>query len=211
MRRPKAKPPAADRYVDTGKALSSFAGEVHVRCVRCDTAGVVTAAWAPYRWDARFRCAGCGLALNSADRDWVGPMRVSGRQRCGQCGGKWLTPAVEYPAPPPMLPARLPAPCPGCGHVTQVEVTVCREFPRDRCCDPHFGLPLRLAVSTRWGKVWAYNALHLAELSGYVSAKLRVRERPNKYSMFWRMPQWMKAAKHREEVEKALRKLVEMY
>lgn len=73
--------------------------------------------------------------------------------------------------------------------------------------DPHFGLPLRFITNTRYGTVWAYNLKHLDELSRYVGAKLRERQGAGNGSMFSRLPKWMKLAKHREEIAKALGKL----
>ncbi|MEO1492873.1 MAG: hypothetical protein AAFV19_12030 [Pseudomonadota bacterium] len=69
-------------------------------------------------------------------------------------------------------------------------------------------------VATRRGTIWAVNPVHLAAMQGYVagarqhpfdpvtgSRRLRNRD--------WRsrLPQWMKLAKNREDVLRALRKL----
>ena len=59
----------------------------------------------------------------------------------------------------------------------------------------------------RLGTVWAYNSKHIEELLGYVSAKLRVRQRSGNIAMFSRLPKWMKVARHRDEVTKALSRL----
>lgn len=199
-----------ERFVDTGKRLIGFADEVLVSCTGCGAPGIVHANWAPYTWHAKFECSNCQLALSSEAEHWVGAVRLSGRQPCGYCGHKWLTPAIEYEAPPNDPLPQLVAECPECGHQTMVKASLCRTFPDDRCCDPHFGLPLRLTISTRHGTVWAYNLAHLNELSGYVAAKLRVRQKSGNSLMFSRIPKWMKLAKHREEIEKALCKLKTM-
>lgn len=85
-----------------------------------------------------------------------------------------------------------------------------RGMPEDRCCDPHFGLPLWLATGTRHGTIWAYNLRHLNELSGYVNAKLRTRQNAGNRTMFWCLPKWIKLAKNRDEISKALCKLSSM-
>lgn len=199
-----------ERFVDTGKLLTGFADEILVNCADCGTPGVVQATWVPYRWKAKFECANCCLTLCSESGDWVGAVRLSGRQPCGYCGHRWLKPAIEYEAPPIEPLSQLVADCPECGRQTLVNASLARTFPTDKCCDPHFGLPLKLAVSTRHGIVWAYNLRHITELSAYVNAKLRVRQNSGNSAMFSRIPKWMKLAKHREEIAKALGKLNNM-
>lgn len=197
----------SERFVDTGRFLTAFADEVLVNCTDCGAAGVVHATWSPYRWAADFECSNCHLALSSELGHWVGAVRASGRQPCGYCGHKWLTRSIEYAAPPLEPPTHITAECPECSRQTLVKALLSRTMPEDRCCDPHFGLPLRLATSTRHGTIWAYNLKHLNELSGYVTAKLRVRQNPSNSAMFSRLPKWIKLAKHRAEVAKALSKL----
>jgi hypothetical protein len=199
-----------ERFVDTGKPLMAFADEVLVTCTCCGSPGVVHATWSPYKWSAHFECAKCRLHLSSEMGHWVGTVRLSGRQPCGYCGHKWLTPSTEYTTPPADTPTHIGAQCPECGRQTLVKASLARALPEDRCCDPHFGLPLRLATNTRHGTVWAYNQRHLNELSGYVTAKLRVRQNAGNRAMFSRLPKWMKLAKHREEIAKALCKLSAM-
>lgn len=201
---------ASERFVDTGKSLMAFADEVLVSCATCGSQGVVYANWYPYKWAAHFECDECRLKLNSEMGHWVGPVRLSGRQPCGYCGYKWLTPSIEYTTPPADYPTQIAADCHECGHQTFVNASLDRNSPDDRCCDPHFGLPLRLATSTRHGTVWAYNQRHLIELSGYITAKLRTRQKSGNSAMFSRLPKWMKLAKHREEIAKALCRLSAM-
>ena len=73
--------------------------------------------------------------------------------------------------------------------------------------EPHLGLPLLLSVSTRHGTVWAYNERHLRELRSFVGAKLRLSRGAGNASMFSRLPAWMKSAKNRDDMLKALAKL----
>lgn len=195
------------RHLDTGKFLASFADEVLVTCTQCGTPGAVHATWSPYKWSAHFECGNCHLRLSSEAGHWLGPAILSGRQPCGYCGHKWLTPSVEYKTPPVKVPTQIAASCPQCERRTKVNATLTRNFREDYGCDPHFGLPLRLATSSRHGTVWVYNYRHLSELSGYVAAKLRVRQKSGNSTMFSRLPKWMKLAKHRDEIAKALRKL----
>ncbi len=91
-----------------------------------------------------------------------------------------------------------------------VEVTPERSVPEDRAIDPHFGLPLLLKAPSRYGLVWAYNERHLHELQTYIGAKLRERAGSGNGSMCSRLPAWMKRAKNREDILKALHRLASM-
>jgi len=77
----------------------------------------------------------------------------------------------------------------------------------ERACSPWFLLPLLLTVSTSLGDVWAYNSRHLEQLRAYVAATLR--DERNNVGRSWssRLPAWMKAAKNRDTVLKALDRL----
>ena len=195
------------RHVDTGKHLTSFASNVLVRCVACNRPGTVKAVGKGYSWDAEFNCVHCHLKLRSTLDHWVGPVQIYGRRPCGYCGFKWLKPNIHLEKMPLSHPSVINFRCPECGNETEVNLASRRVIPGDSCIDPHFGLPLILATSTRRGTVWAYNLEHLKELVEYISAKLRTRQNSGNRSMFSRLPKWMKLAKHRDDVLKALAKL----
>ncbi|WP_099494955.1 hypothetical protein [Stenotrophomonas maltophilia] len=194
--------PAPGRHFDDGRSLQAFADRVAVRCHRCDAPGWVIARWEPYRWTARFRCTACSAALDSGD--WVGAVRILGRQPCGFCGHQWLHVCRPIPAGIP-APASFPARCAQCGRSTEVAVAM-RPLRDAEPADPHFGLPLRLVESTRAGLLWAYNAEHLQALHEYVGATLR-EGRGHHRSMFSRLPQWMKLARNRVLLQRAVERL----
>jgi DNA-directed RNA polymerase subunit RPC12/RpoP len=201
------KMPRANRFVDDGKTLACFADEVLVRCIHCGAPGRISATWAPYRWTASFRCAKCGLSLSSTADDWVGPVCAFGRRPCGNCGHKWLVARQRFDGFPRSIPEHLPVECPECGHTSPVQVHAERAGSTNPAVDPHFGMPLYLVHSLRLGTVWAYNEHHLCELRLYVRATLRVRQGGGNRAMFSRIPVWMKLAKNREPVTRALQKL----
>jgi hypothetical protein len=198
--------PVAGRHFDDGRSLQAFADRVAVRCHRCDTPGWVLASWAPYRWTARFRCTGCSAALDSVDNPWVGPVRLDGRRPCGHCGHQWLSVHQHRPSATTGVPGTLPAACAQCGRSSEVSVTV-RPLRAGGPADPHFGLPLRLVEPTRAGLLWAYNTAHLQALLDYVNASLR-ESRGVHHSMFSRLPGWMKLARNRAVVQKAITRLI---
>ena len=194
------------RHFDDGHTLSAHAGRIAVCCHRCGAAGWVSAQWQPYRWQARFRCHACSVALDSAQGSWVGVVCCSGRRPCGYCGHQWVTVCQVQTAAGRPPPTQLPGTCAQCGRHSEVAVTPSRlrdGAPRD----PHFGLPLRLVESTRAGVVWAYNAEHLQALLAFTGAKLRERGAVHNASMFSRLPTWMKLARHRALLQRALQRL----
>ncbi len=75
--------------------------------------------------------------------------------------------------------------------------------------DWYFQLPLWLEISCCGEKLWAYNEKHLAFLERYVSAKLRERTKKGRNSFLSKLPKWMKTAKNRDEILKAIGKLKE--
>ncbi len=72
--------------------------------------------------------------------------------------------------------------------------------------DPHFGMPLWLVEPTRAGLLWAYNAEHLQALHDYATATLRESSGHHR-SMFSRLPQWMKLARNRVLLQRAVERL----
>jgi hypothetical protein len=195
------------RHLDVGAHLWEFADEVLVLCARCNQAGRVVRLDAA---DARcfgFECVQCGLKLLSSRNDWVGPVAYTGRRPCGTCGHKWLAVRIEEDRYPREARRLIPVRCPGCLNDCEVSADAEPAGPDDRCIDPHLGLPLLLVEPTRHGRVWAYNLHHLRELRAYVAAKLRERRGAGNSSMYSRLPAWMKAAKHRDEMLKAIDRL----
>lgn len=74
---------------------------------------------------------------------------------------------------------------------------------------PH--LDLWLKTDTRHGTVWAYNLEHLDHLRRFVAATLRERapwyEHGRKMTYVARLPAWIKQAKNRAEVLRAIDRL----
>ncbi|WUG72234.1 hypothetical protein OG828_25615 [Streptomyces sp. NBC_00457] len=79
--------------------------------------------------------------------------------------------------------------------------------------DPFFGLPLWLQAETRHGWVWAYNPEHLDLIRQFVQAPLRERPpwdstgRKRKMTLVARLPSWIKSAKNRAEVLRAIERI----
>lgn len=75
--------------------------------------------------------------------------------------------------------------------------------------DWYFGLDLWLKTSCCGEMLWVYNRKHLDFLENYVSAKLRERMPHRNKSLASRLPKWIKSAKNRDQVLKAIAKLKE--
>jgi hypothetical protein len=75
--------------------------------------------------------------------------------------------------------------------------------------DWYFRLPLWLQIECGGKTLWAYNQKHLEFIENYVSAKLRQRTPNTNKSLASRLPQWIKRAKNRDEVLRAIGKLKE--
>ncbi|RLK59440.1 TFIIB-type zinc ribbon-containing protein [Actinokineospora cianjurensis] len=93
--------------------------------------------------------------------------------------------------------------CAGCGHVA----TVVPEWSEwGGATDPYFGLPLWLRARCCGGRtVWAFNESHVDLLERFVGARVRERRAsPGTMSLVARLPRWMKTAKNRDEVLRAI-------
>ncbi len=75
--------------------------------------------------------------------------------------------------------------------------------------DWYFREPIWLQIECCGETLWAYNKEHLEFIENYVAAKLRERIPNVNKSLASRLPQWMKSAKNRAEILKAIAKLKE--
>lgn len=83
-----------------------------------------------------------------------------------------------------------------------------REFRERPGIERRFGARLWLRAECCGGELlWANNAAHLDYLDAYIGATLRERPPDASSQLFWRLPGWMKDAKHREEVVRTLTRL----
>ncbi|WP_339133674.1 hypothetical protein WJM95_30855 [Streptomyces sp. f51] len=136
--------------------------------------------------------------------------RFTGRMLvvCPKCGGRALVvprPGVEAPKYFTELlfqPRRLV--CEGCGTVAdrtaeQRGGALVGAVPGGTE-DPFFRRPLWLQTRCAGRILWAYDVEHVDALAAFVGARLRERRASPTRAMFARLPAWMKAAEHRDEV-----------
>lgn len=135
---------------------------------------------------------------------------------CPRCGGQAAV--VPRPGLPPLRyhsellyrPRRLA--CTGCGANAAWEAELSGGalvgVTLGGTEDPFFGRPLWLQTRCAGHVLWAYNERHTAELAAYVGASLRERGAARAtMSMVARLPAWLKAAAHRDEVLAGLARL----
>ncbi|OKL51188.1 hypothetical protein [Buchananella hordeovulneris] len=198
--------PVARRHFARNNWIYGFT-PVLVCCPRCQAPGTV---WPAGQRGALFSepaapfgCLQCGWR---AER-WQGPGCLEVRRRCAACG-QWLTARRTLAGPPRQR--HLPVRCEGCRWDGQAEAEFVPgdPFRHDPPLDYLFGLPLWLATHTRHGWLWALNGDHLAKLRAYVGAQVRQLP-PGNVHWASRLPAWIKAAKHRAEVLRALDKLAD--
>ncbi|MBP2584737.1 hypothetical protein J3A78_005215 [Streptomyces sp. PvR006] len=131
--------------------------------------------------------------------------------RCPKCAGiahvAPVAPTADGSAPSVFARRRLV--CRACGLSRDAAGEGFRLFRgRGEATDPYFGLPLWLQAETRHGWLWAYNPEHLELLRQFVQAPLRERapwDAPvKKMTVVARLPTWIKSAKNRGEVLRAV-------
>ncbi|MBY5990989.1 hypothetical protein [Ferrimonas balearica] len=197
---------AVKRYVSQGHSLLHWAVEVEVLCRRCGRAGVVRGNPSWRQWHATFLCQGCGHRLETGKIPWQGPVLATGRRPCGFCGHQWVHAEQRFETVWQVQSETAQVPCPNCQKPNSVDLSFSRDNREDSANDPYFGLELALKQDTRLGTLWAFNAEHIHQLKRYTAAQLREGS-GTKWSYFTRLPSWIKSAKHREQVLKALSKL----
>jgi len=102
--------------------------------------------------------------------------------------------------------------CPACGYSqTWAKKHIRRGWSLKPVVDDFFGHPLWLQTTCAGEILWALNAQHLGLLESYVRAKHRTHLKPgwgqSTASLINRLPKWIRWAKHRAEVLKAIRRL----
>ncbi|MGW3290739.1 hypothetical protein ACWDR3_39510 [Streptomyces sp. NPDC001002] len=145
--------------------------------------------------------------------DFLGSIMV----RCPGCA-KVARVVAEPGIPDPQVwvghrPRRLV--CRGCG-LSRVWSGRDVQLPRGAdgpVTDPYFDLPLWLQIETRHGWLWAYDLEHLDLISRFVQARLRERapwyDTGQKMTLVARLPVWIKRAKNRDDVLRAVGRLRE--
>lgn len=152
--------------------------------------------------DGKFRCGHCFKSIDESA--WYGPVNLSTiNKKCGNCGIP-LDVTVKQDKYQPSMKVK----CNSCNNEREYEVKWFGTFANNnQATDPIFGLPLWLQLSVGDNVLWAYNYEHLSHLKEYVSSSLREEKGINGRSMSQRLPNFIKLAKNRPRILKAIDKL----
>ncbi|MDO4250910.1 MAG: hypothetical protein Q4C68_05300 [Moraxella sp.] len=211
------------RHLDTGIFEHEFAQKDHwVLCPDCQKVGILhRRACGHYT----FCCRGCGKLLDehhhnqhhrliSYSHQQFRYYVFSGRFRCYHCGGRWLK-SKHYLPNIGHIPHTFYAICPLCHqqsthHKVNEYHSVYADYTPHLGIN-HFGLELALRTSTRFGTLYVYNPAHLNVLKAFIEADLRERaQKAGNGSYFSRLPDWIKSAKNRKELLRAITKLEQL-
>lgn len=190
------------------KNLASFADEVLVTCPHCNKRATVLAeqgkSAVPYstRFKAKFRCNNCYKPID--ENLWFGPIVISAANaNCGYCGSH-----LTFNKTVNKYQEKIEVKCQNCEQEKKYDVHYSLTYSDNKqATDPYFGLQLWLQIQVNDNILWAYNFDHLHYLKNYVSAKLRETVSGGKYSLAWKLPNFIKLAKNRDKILKAITRL----
>lgn len=193
------------------KNLASFAGEILVECPNCKKRAVVFAETGPYtvpypvNYQAKFKCNNCYKPLG--ENLWYGPIVISpSNANCGHCGSR-----LTFSKTVDKYRDKIEVKCSNCMQEKEYSVHYAFTYANDRqATDPYFGLQLWLQMPFGDNILWAYNFEHLAYIKNYVRAELREAASGGKYSLAWKLPNFIKIKKNRQRVLKAIARLERM-
>ena len=196
------------RHVDKGVKLAQFAAECLAVCPNCSGPVMVTSESiyaVPFRpMKPKASCLKCSFEVRDNADVWFGPVTGSAKERCPECGFKWLA-ATLLRKTLPKRTRHVRVTCPSCHN--DVAVKIEWHFSRvGGVHDPSFGLPLWLQTSCRGETLWAYNGKHLVALRKYVSAGLRESTGLH-WSMLSRLPKWICKRENRDSVLASIERL----
>jgi hypothetical protein len=193
-----------DRYVGPPTTRYAYAREFWVKCPKCAKAARVIKNDLMGIGDAKLLCHHCNYSEAADER-----LRYTAmiRRACGHCGEP-----IEVSVPNNKEKvAELKYSCPNC-HVPEVykpdNVPYRLKYSSQRLTDPVFGLPLWFQENVKGDTLWASNKEHLLEIRSYVTARLRERQTTSRTTMVEKLPQFIKAAKNRETVLKAIERML---
>jgi DNA-directed RNA polymerase subunit RPC12/RpoP len=174
---------------------------IAVRCPKCGGLALVTleddTLW--------LRCTGCGERQQKSKYG----QRYDVHAYCAECGRYFRTDLDDAKN---RHFSKLHVACPHCGTLAagDVHTTGCRWWTYGEIKDgkePYFGCPLYYQENFRGNPIWAVNREHLQYMIDYIDADLRQEAPGAKMTQSDHLPAFMKSAKNRSGIVKALRKM----
>jgi endogenous inhibitor of DNA gyrase (YacG/DUF329 family) len=192
------------RYSGPATIKQSYLREISVECPRCSKEAFVTVDNSGWLNNAKLRCFHCMFSQNADD---LTRYNLIVKRNCDNCGK-----AIEIKVPNQKEKSEvINAPCPHCG-VTRTfeprnESYRLAYLEKGKASDPVFRLPLWFQTEVRDNLFWAFNRDHLLEIKSYVGSKLRERQTTTHTTMVEKLPTFIKEAKNREAILKAIERL----
>ena len=173
-----------------------------VECPRCKKEAIVTRP--DMNHNAELKCRNC-MYMENSDQSVL--YKVSVKRNCPCCGDQIYEMKDNLKKPLKELSST----CLKCGFKAEYtpNVYAYKYVPEIKGMkgDPFFKLPLRLQTNVKGNLFWAYNREHLEQIREYVDADLREIRSLYSRSMFAWLPKFIKDAKNREAVLKAISQL----
>lgn len=204
-------------HTDDGAPLGRYAQEVFSICPNCGSVMLIRGSFTHSAFwgftSAQAQCLQCSFRRDwsSVNESWSGPVIGWARQPCPNCGNQWLTAEVYKKQINSKASQTARVQCTVCQVTSELKLNWWKAQHTGEPFDPYFGFPLWLQIDCVSHVLWAYNKEHLKVLKSYVTATHRARGYGGKWSMLNRLPQWVKSAKNRDTVLKAIGRLEEKF
>lgn len=192
------------RYCDEPKKLYDFMHTFVVHCPKCnDKADVHVQNFLDFK-NAKLNCRSCHFSEKINDRiRYV----LKGKIKCTHCQD-WLN--LEM-AGKKNIPKYVNIKCAACKKINKISgnwTEIFLKYHDHGIIDPVFCLPLWYVETIKNDVIWAYNIDHLEAIKTYVASTLRERNSDQfKMTMVEKLPDFIKLAKNREEVLKAIERM----
>jgi ssDNA-binding Zn-finger/Zn-ribbon topoisomerase 1 len=188
------------RYSGPPTTRGSYMNEFLVECPKCQKEALVFYE----NRKGKLSCLNCNHVESGSDRIRY---KAIVKRSCDNCG-KPFEIAAPYNK---KIVEELTIPCPNCRIVRTLKARNDEYklvYKNTGIGDPVFNLPLWLQCDIRGNQFWAYNREHLNEIRSYVSSRLRERQTMSPTTMVERLPNFIKEARNRETIVKAIDKLL---
>lgn len=194
-----------NRYNGQPLRLYDLMNAFAVHCPNCDDKAEVSV---PNNFDfvnATLKCTSCHYSEKAIELTRHKP---SGKAKCHHCLEFLdLTSIDGFKS----IPAYVNLKCHACQTINKVSEhwqSYIAKYNDTGIIDPAFGLPLWYQGFVKGNIIWAFNLEHLKEIENYVRATLRERTTDKfKMTMVEKLPDFIKTAKNRDEVIRALQKM----
>ncbi len=189
------------RYRGPSTVLQSYMTEFAVVCPRCSRDALVRVN-NPWILDGgKLTCSNCSH-IESAEE--LTRYDVVVKRNCDYCGKEFEATLSGRKHKKEAITLR----CPHCATSRRYQPRNIKHCLPDkdsgRACDPVFGYALWFQTAIRGDLFWAFNRRHLTDIRNYVQSRLRERRMTGHMTMVERLPAFIKSAKNRDAILKAI-------